>query len=340
MISLKKLIEEIEENKGLWANIHAKRKRGEKPAKKGSEAYKKAKAAGKKISKESTCECESCSCGDKIKESKLTERVDYKYLTQVILDANPKHNVYYNSGHNKVNIGGVGYDKGDLVQNFNQKPGSSSKIKNNFYYANQDPENTKKEVEKLSRGKIKVDIQKGYGGKPVVVYIVKEGKLTEAKFYVTYNQGRGMGKRVVTSKESDYEKPRVFKNYNDAEKYVKRAKSGGGTPGRITAYWVSDINMNRIDKSGKIVEAEYQGRDVKLNKPTRGDTKKFKVYVNTGKKNKDGSMKVKKVEFGARGSENRIKKSDPARRKNFRARHNCDNPGPKTKARYWSCKKW
>ena len=154
MISLKKLIEEIEENKGLWANIHAKRKRGEKPAKKGSKAYKKAKAAGKKISKESTCECESCSCGDKIKE------------------------------------------------------------------------------------------------------------------------------------------------------------------------------------------AEYQGRDVKLNKPTRGDTKKFKVYVNTGKKNKDGSMKVKKVEFGARGSENRIKKSDPARRKNFRARHNCDNPGPKTKARYWSCKKW
>ena len=110
----------------------------------------------------------------------LNERVDYKYLTQVILDAKPKHNVYYNSGHNKVNIGGVGYDKGDLVQNFNQKPGSSGKIKNNFYYANQDPENTKKEVEKLSRGKIKVDIQKGYGGKPVVVYIVKEGKMTEA----------------------------------------------------------------------------------------------------------------------------------------------------------------
>ena len=91
---------------------------------------------------------------------------------------------------------------------------------------------------------------------------------------------------------------------------------------------------------GSVDEAEYQGRDVKLNKPTRGDTKKFKVYVNTGKKNADGSMKVKKVEFGAKGAENRIKKSDPGRRKNFRARHNCDNPGPKTKARYWSCKKW
>jgi len=78
-----------------------------------------------------------------------------------------------------------------------------------------------------------------------------ESKLTEAKFYVTYNQGRGMGKRVVTSKESDYEDPRVFRNYNDAERYVKMAKSGGGTPGRITAYWVSDINMNRIDKAGR-----------------------------------------------------------------------------------------
>jgi len=115
-------------------------------------------------------------------EGKINERVDYKYLTQVILDAKPKQNVYYNSSRNVVNIGGVGYDKGDLVQNFNQKPGSSGKIKNNFYYANQNPEETKKEIEKLSRGKIKVDVQKGYGGKPVVVYIVKEGKLTEAVY--------------------------------------------------------------------------------------------------------------------------------------------------------------
>jgi hypothetical protein len=91
-------------------------------------------------------------------------------------------------------------------------------------------------------------------------------------------------------------------------------------------------------------EAEYQGRKVKLNKPTRGDSKKFKVYVNTGKKNKDGTIKVKKVEFGHKGKGGektmRIKKNNPARRKSFRARHNCDNPGPKTKARYWSCRKW
>ena len=65
---------------------------------------------------------------------------------------------------------------------------------------------------------------------------------------------------------------------------------------------------------------------------------KYKVYVNSGKKNADGSIKVKKVEFGAKGM--KIRKSNPKARKAFRARHRCDNPGPKTMARYWSCKKW
>jgi len=80
-------------------------------------------------------------------------------------------------------------------------------------------------------------------------------------------------------------------------------------------------------------EAEYQGRSVKLGKPMQGDVKKFKVYV------KDPSTgNTKKVNFGDPNM--RIKKSNPARRKSFRARHNCDNPGPRTKARYWSCRKW
>ena len=86
-------------------------------------------------------------------------------------------------------------------------------------------------------------------------------------------------------------------------------------------------------------EAEYQGRKVKLNKPVQGDVKKFKVYV----KNKKGN--VIKVNFGHGGTSAkrktmRIRKSNPKARKSFRARHNCDNPGPKTKARYWSCRKW
>ena len=87
-------------------------------------------------------------------------------------------------------------------------------------------------------------------------------------------------------------------------------------------------------------EAEYQGRKVKLGKPMQGDVKKFKVYV---KDPKTGN--VKKVNFGHGGSSVKgkamsIKKSNPARRRSFRARHNCDNPGPRTKARYWSCRKW
>ena len=82
-----------------------------------------------------------------------------------------------------------------------------------------------------------------------------------------------------------------------------------------------------------VMEAKYRGRTVKLNKPMRGDVKKFKVFV---KDPKTGN--IKKVNFGDPNM--RIKKSNPKRRKSFRARHNCDNPGPKTKARYWSCKKW
>ena len=89
-----------------------------------------------------------------------------------------------------------------------------------------------------------------------------------------------------------------------------------------------------------LAEAEYQGRKVKLNKPMQGDVKKFKVYV---KDPKTGN--VKKVNFGhggssVKGKAMKIRKNNPKARKSFRARHNCDNPGPKTKARYWSCRKW
>ena len=82
-----------------------------------------------------------------------------------------------------------------------------------------------------------------------------------------------------------------------------------------------------------LTEAEYRGRKVPLGKPMRGDVKKFKVFV---KDPKTGN--VKKVNFGDKKM--RIKKSNPKRRKSFRARHNCSNPGPRTKARYWSCRKW
>ena len=88
-----------------------------------------------------------------------------------------------------------------------------------------------------------------------------------------------------------------------------------------------------------IDEAEYQGRKVKLGKPMQGDVKKFKVYVKNPKGN------VVKVNFGnggssVKGKAMKIRKNNAAARRSFRARHNCDNPGPRHKARYWSCRKW
>ena len=92
----------------------------------------------------------------------------------------------------------------------------------------------------------------------------------------------------------------------------------------------------KIEKSTKpdrdVDEAKYQGKEVPLGKKLPGDVKKSKVYV------RKPNGKVVKVNFGDKKM--RIKKSNPARRKSFRARHNCKNPGPRWKARYWSCRSW
>lgn len=98
---------------------------------------------------------------------------------------------------------------------------------------------------------------------------------------------------------------------------------------------VQSVNYNKKFMN----EAEYQGRKVQLGKIMQGDVKKFKVYV------KNGQGKVVKVNFGfggksAKGKRMVIKKNNPARRKSFRARMNCDNPGPRWKPRYWACKSW
>ena len=90
---------------------------------------------------------------------------------------------------------------------------------------------------------------------------------------------------------------------------------------------------NCVPKENTQSEATYQGKKVTLNKPSPGDVKKSKVYVDP-----DGDGKAKKVNFGDKNMT--IKKNIPARRKSFRARHKCDTPGPKDKARYWSCKAW
>ena len=127
----------------------------------------------------------------------------------------------------------------------------------------------------------------------------------------------------------------LFGYYQDEMPYGTQ-KARDGDPVEWLETRLDDLGM--IDEG--VLEAKYQGKTVKLNKPIRtgkDEPKKFKVYV------KDGD-KVKLVRFGHQGKGNektmKIKKSDPKRRKSFRARHNCSNPGPKTKARYWSCRAW
>jgi hypothetical protein len=99
-------------------------------------------------------------------------------------------------------------------------------------------------------------------------------------------------------------------------------------------------SVQSIDYNEEFInEAEYQGRKVQLGKIMQGDVKKSKVYV------KNDKGKVVKVNFGfggksAHGKRMTIKKNNPARRKSFRARHNCENPGPRWKPRYWACRTW
>ena len=107
---------------------------------------------------------------------------------------------------------------------------------------------------------------------------------------------------------------------------------GCGCGGEVVAY--ENWNEHVVDETQNAVAAEYKGRKVTLNKPfrTKGANKKFGVYT----KNEKGNVVL--VRFGDPNME--IKRDDPARRKSFRSRHRCDTPGPKWKARYWSCRQW
>lgn len=107
---------------------------------------------------------------------------------------------------------------------------------------------------------------------------------------------------------------------------------------------MDEATLRRMIRS-ILIEACYDNRKVTLNKPSsnrENPKKKSKVYVSSGNKYKSGpckgQVKAKKVQFGDPNM--KIRKSNPKARKSFRARHNCANPGPKDKARYWSCKAW
>ena len=138
-----------------------------------------------------------------------------------------------------------------------------------------------------------------------------------AAFASGYKAKGKKGKKKESIEEYDVE------NYQDVKEFIE---------------FMKEYQKDIYALNPTVNEAEYQGRDVKLGKIMQGDVKKFKVYVKNPKGN------VVKVNFGHKGKGGektmRIKKSDPARRKAFRSRHNCDNPGPRHKARYWACRTW
>jgi len=239
--------------------------------------------------------------------------------------------------------------------------------------------NSKKEVAEGTTQKFKsvvidkaVKIAKSMGGNMTAAVkkiekieknLSKNGRVE----YALQQANEGLGDKI-SKNLSKYSK-RAKKSRDTMKKYAKAKKKESVDEARGTC-WVGYQQKGMKDKGGKMVpncvkeiteifyeadgkgygytfehindgklnEAEYQGRKVKLGKPMQGDAKKFKVYVKNPKGN------TVKVNFGqggdAKGGTMKIRKSNPGARKSFRARHNCDSPGPRHKARYWSCRKW
>lgn len=136
------------------------------------------------------------------------------------------------------------------------------------------------------------------------------------------------GKNYKPAKKGDKDRPdpEAWKKAQSEPSEKQKKALDKNKDGKVTK---EDFELLRKGKG-----AEYQGKKVQLGKPFRtpDGPKKRSVYVKNDKGN------VVKVNFGDPNM--KIKKNDPGRRKNFRARHNCDNPGPRWKARYWSCKAW
>ena len=126
----------------------------------------------------------------------------------------------------------------------------------------------------------------------------------------------------------------AFLNYNrkqDPRKWFRKNKEHDDDDEHVEQH--NRVTMaGAPDSATKMEEAKYQGRSVPLGKPMQGDVKKSKVYVRKPNGN------IVKVNFGDKTM--KIKKSNPNRRKSFRARHHCENPGPRWKVRYWSCRAW
>ena len=202
----------------------------------------------------------------------------------------------------------------DLYSTYQDEKEVIARLDSNFsfediYYASSMGMNMNPFLKNLDKNKLKNDILKKDQGK--LLSFSKDRDAINDIFYTSINN----------------------LDNDDIEEYDVESKQDIKEFIEFIREYVSQLNENEIN------EAEYHGRKVQLGKPMQGDIKKSKVYV----KNPKG--KVVKVNFGfggksAHGKRMVIKKNNPKRRAAYRSRHNCDNPGPRWKANYWSCRAW
>lgn len=187
------------------------------------------------------------------------------------------------------------------------------------------------EIKKLALGHEEVDEGAGkalLGGVALIAAMIGGNKMhahhlmTTEPQLITLTQMRQEAEQRGDKYEVEQLDDRIKKTLDHISITGRPVMGGDGEPIDPRKPWAGE----------SMYEAEYQGRKVPLGKPMKGDVKKSKVYV------KKPNGKVVKVNFGDKNM--KIKKSNPKRRKSFRARHNCDNPGPRWKARYWSCRAW
>jgi len=206
----------------------------------------------------------------------------------------------------------------------------------------------KKAMTSQKRSAEKKDPKIGTGNKPTMTKFDEEQKVDERSRSFAFTRK----KRLFSQPERTYNPYRyreVDRLYEGVEKrtiiqiseeqFERLFEYNEETPVLIYEDESGSVQNTNFESTNMLNEAEYQGRKVQLGKIMQGDIKKFKVYV------KNDKGKVVKVNFGfggksAKGKRMVIKKNNPERRKSFRARHNCSNPGPRWKPRYWACRTW
>ena len=258
----------------------------------------------------------------KISESlSLEERIDS--LIKLVKSAKNPRNLPISFGITSVAIGGTQYDKGELVDMFNGRElgMDSMDIRKVFYNAQQDAEAVADEVNASNSG-IEATIGYGYGKRPIL-YLKKSSLNEDQDKWVVYDTKT---KKRLPNAGKIYKDKKAAQAFADKQENAKVASD---------IYYADNIQESLLEERiNTILEAKKKAKSKKkdppLNKPKRGGSKAYYVYVRDPK-----TKKIKKVSFGSGGLRAKIKNKEA--RNAFAARHNCKNKKDRTKAGYWSC---